>query len=186
MGRPTSVLVFAIINIVWVVLGVCGLGFELAMRLGLFKLPTENNPALQLRESNPGYRLFTDVMQVLGAVGVIVLLASAVGLLLMKPWARVVTIAYGVYAILTSILGGIVNFALVFGPMLEQTGGSGPERVGATIGVAFAVAVIALVVVYWLLVIFFLTRRGVVTAFKDQLAATDDGVEAGADLPWDE
>ena len=181
MGRPTSVLVFAIINIILACLGVIGLAFNVAMRLGALPVPTEGNPALELMESNSAYKLFTDVTQILGALGSIVLLASAIGLLAMKPWARLVTIAYAVYSILMTVLAGAINFVLLFQPMLEKTAGtSGPERVGAMAGVIMAAVMMALVAVYWLLAIFFMTRRHVVAAFEDQFSDEDDaGMVAG-------
>lgn len=185
MGRPKSVLVFGILNIVAAVIGVCGFGMALAMRFDLFKMPTENNPALELMDSNPGYRLFTDVLQILGAVGIIVLLATAIGLLLMKPWARVVAIGYGIYRILMVILGGVVSYVLLLGPMLEQTsGGSGPERMGAVFGVVGLLLGSLISILYWIVQMFFLTRPAVVAAFTDQWPEGTGDVDAAADMPW--
>ena len=86
MNRPTCVLVFAILNLILGALGVLGLAFALAMRLGVINLPTENNPAVELMESNAAFKLYNDVTQVVGGVALIVLIGSAIGLLKMRPW----------------------------------------------------------------------------------------------------
>ena len=142
MGRPTSVLVFGILNILAAGLGVCGVGGYVFMRSGVLQKWLEkmaegnpamqNNPTLQLFESNAGYRIFVDITSILGAIGIIVLLASAIGLLTTKPWARVVTIGYGVYRILMVTLMAVVTYVLVHAPTLEQA--SGLERRSAVLG----------------------------------------------------
>ena len=182
MNRPTSVLVFAILHLILGAGGVLGLAFELTRRLGLFEIPTENNPVFQLMEDNAAFKLYSDVTQVVGVAATIVLIASAIGLLKMKPWARTVTIAYGVYSIAMYLMGTVVNHALIFGPMLEETAGtSGPERIGAVAAVIGAIVFTLLFTGYWILVIVFLTRRRVVAAFEDPFGDAEFAENNGDD-----
>ena len=182
MNRPTSVLVFAILHLILGGLGVFGLAFELARRLGVFTLPTEGNPVYQLMEDNAAFNLYNDIMQVVGAAAVVVLIASAIGLLKMKPWARTVTIAYGVYSLATYVMGTVVNHVLIFGPMLEQTAGtSGPDRIGAVAAAVSAIVFTLLFMGYWVLVIVFLTRRRMVAAFEDPFGDAEFAENNGDD-----
>jgi len=168
MNRPTSVLVFAILNLILGGLGVLSLVGDLAMRLGLFELPTEGNPVLAAMATDSGLRLYLDVMQVIGIPATVVLIASAVGLLKLKPWARAVTIAYGVYTIAVSVFNPIVLYDRAFGPLLEQTAGtSGPERMAAVFGTVGLIVGAVVMTGYWVLVMVFMTRRHVVAAFDD-------------------
>jgi len=197
MGRPTSTLVFGILNIIAAVFGVCGIGFYILLRAGTLQRLLEKvaeadtaileDPTLQLLESNTAYRLFLDTATVLGTIGVIVLLTSAIGLLAMKPWARVVTIAYGVFRIVMVVFVTIVTVVLIVFPTLEATSGTdGPERDQAVMEAIETAVGLTLVTGYWLLAIFFMTRRKVVAAFEDPMGFDDDDIEPGLDMPWRE
>jgi len=179
MQRPTSVTVFAILNIIWAAIGVISLGFAVANWTGVYEPPTADNPVLKLMESNHAYRLFTHISTAVGAVATIVLLAAAIGLLQLKPWARIATIGYGCYTILITLLATVMNELLIFGPLREQTAGSsGPEHIAATAGSVMVVVMAALVMAYCGLMILMLSRRGVIEAF------VGDVDEELADEPW--
>jgi hypothetical protein len=97
----------------------------------------------------------------------LVLLAAGIGLLHLKPWARILSMAYAIYAILFGILGMVVNFIFMIQPMLEQARQQqGPEAAGAiggavggTIGGCFGL-------IYPVLLLIFMTRPKVVAAFR--------------------
>jgi hypothetical protein len=86
---------------------------------------------------------------------------------MMKPWARKLSIAYAIYALVFGVVGIVVNFLFVVRPMLEQAQGrQGPEAAGAiggafggTIGGCFGL-------VYPILLLIFMTRPNVVAAFR--------------------
>jgi hypothetical protein len=161
--RPTSVTVFAIINLVLSGLGVVGLIFWLIGKLGLMPTSSHENPALELMENSAGFQLFTDISTGLGLVVIILLISASIGMFSLKPWARKVTIGWGVYSIFMAIIGMALNYVVIFGPLLADL--DGPERIGMMIGMIFAIVFTVFFIGYYLLMIFMLTRPHVVEAF---------------------
>jgi hypothetical protein len=171
---------------------VCGVGSFMLMRTGVLeKILAQspegrqylaNEPTFQLIKSNDGFRLFMDVSTVLGAVGAVVLITSAIGLLLTKPWARLVTRAYGVYRIAFVMLTLFVNYVLVIGPNMAQS--SGQARQEALLGLAIAGLTSLAIIGYWVLVIVLMTRPRVVAVFDGSSADGDDGFDTVPDEPW--
>ncbi len=119
--RPTSVLVIAIFHFIiggfGLIAGLFGVGFG-----GLavvqpqpppgFKV-TSNPPdmmdTMKYMDANvPGWRVYQLTSAVLGLALSVALLAAGIGLILMKPWARYLSIAYAVGSIL------LQGFAMVY------------------------------------------------------------------------
>lgn len=164
MQRPTSVTVFGILNIAFAAFGVFGLIFSIA----LFFLPADsNNPVIKLIHEIPGYAMWLKICIPLGVLSCLVLLAAGIGLLCMKSWARIFSIAYAIYAIVFGIIGMVINFIFMVQPMLEQAKQQqGPEAaaaiggaIGGTIGGCFGL-------IYPVLLLIFMTRPKVVAAFR--------------------
>ena len=125
--RPTSVTVFAIINLVLGGLGVIGLIFWLINKLGLLPKSPQENPVLELMENSPGFQLFSDISTGLGLVVTILIISASIAMFSLKPWARTVTIGWGLYSILMTIVGVAVSYLVIYGPLLANH--TGPERV---------------------------------------------------------
>jgi len=97
------------------------------------------------------------------------LLAAGIGLMMLKPWARLVSIGYAIYAIVFGIVGMVINFFFLVRPMIEHAQQqSGPEAavaiggaVGGTIGGCFGL-------IYPIVLLIFMFRANVVGAFKPQ------------------
>jgi len=164
MQRPTSVTVFGILNIVFAAFGVFGLIASIA----LFYLPADShNPVIKLIHENPAYALWLKICIPLGVLSCAALLAAGIGLLYLKPWARILSIAYAIYAIVFGIVGMVINFIVMVQPLLEQARQQpGPEAAGAiggaiggTIGGCFGL-------IYPVLLLIFMTRPKVVAAFR--------------------
>jgi hypothetical protein len=164
MQRPTSVTVFGILNIVFAVFGVLGLIASIA----LFFLPADsNNPVIKLIHENPAYAAWLKISIPLGLLSCSALLAAGIGLLRLKSWARVLSMAYAIYAIGFGILGMVINFIFLVQPMLEQARQQqGPEAAGAfggaiggSIGGFFGL-------IYPVLLLIFMLRPTVVAAFR--------------------
>ena len=93
-------------------------------------------------------------------------LTAGIGLLRMKPWARLLSIGFAIYAIVFTILSMAVNFIFLLRPMLEEASHKhGPEAaaaiggaIGGTVGGCFGV-------IYPILLLIFMTRPKVVAAF---------------------
>jgi hypothetical protein len=164
MQRPTSVTVFGILNIVFAVFGVFGLIFSMA----LFHLPADSdNPVVKLIHENATYAAWLKAGILLGVPSCLALLVAGVGLLCLKSWARILSIAYAIYAIVFGILGTVVNFIFMVLPMIDQARQQqGPEAaaavggaVGGTLGGCFGL-------IYPVLLLIFMTRPKVVAAFR--------------------
>jgi hypothetical protein len=164
MRRPTSVLVFGILNMVFAVFG----AFGMIVSIVLFFAPvTSSNPVIKIIQENPGYATFLKASIPLGFLSSAVLLASGIGLILVKNWARVASIAYGAYAIVWGIIGTVMNYMCITRPLLEQASQRpGPEMAGA-IGGAIGSAIGGCIgLVYPILLIIFMVRPHVVAAFE--------------------
>jgi len=120
--RPTCITVLGILNIVFGGLGLLCSPFGI---IGLL-MPQPNSP-FQL---TPEMRMFSLIGYGFGFVFAIVLLASGIGLLNLKKWARQATCIYGWTAIVWGILSSIAN-GIMFSSRLS---GTSPEEMPVVIG----------------------------------------------------
>jgi hypothetical protein len=129
MQRPTSATVFGILNIGFAGMGIIGI----IASIGLLMLSVNfNNPVVKVMQESPGYALWFKICIPLGLLSCGVLLAAGIGLLLVKPWGRLLSIGYAIYAIGFGIVGTVVNFLFITRPLLEQAQNKGgPEAAGA-------------------------------------------------------
>lgn len=166
--RPRSVTVFAVINLIMSLLGVLFLTWNLVLRLGLLTFPgMEDTPRHQLMLNNVGYRLMSDVMTGLGFITTIIIIAASIGMFMLKHWARLATIGWGIYAIISGLLMAGVDHVLVVNPTLEQYAGK-PEYSFVVGSIVFGYVLAGLFFGYYLLMIFMLMRRHVVQAFTPE------------------
>jgi len=168
--RPASIKIFGILNIVFAAWGVVGL---LGSAVLLFASHDSNNPVIKIMHDNPGYAAWLKISFLQGIPVCAVLAAAGIGLLLLKPWARMLSIVYGIYAIVFGIFGTVMNTIFLVLPMLHQAQGkNGPEAAGA-IGAAIGGSLGGCIgLIYPVLLLIFMTRPNVVDAFR-----------AGAQLP---
>jgi len=164
MRRPTSVNVFGILNIVFACYGVIGIIASIAL---FYSAAGSNNPVVKIMQESPTYSAFLKLSIPLGILSSLTLLASGIGLLLLKGWARYLSIGYAIYAIIFGLVGAVMNFVYLMRPMLEQASHQqGPEAAGAiggaiggTVGGCFAL-------IYPILLLIFMFRSNVVAAFQ--------------------
>ena len=172
MQRPTVVTVFGILNIVFAVLGVLGALFTLFV---LKVMPVANNPVLQWINENAILMTWTNVSIALGVAAAACLLAAGIGLLMMKRWARVLSIAYGIYTIIAGVIGVVLTLVLLCKPLLDIdiAGKSrGPEiagAIGGAVGGTIGSCGGCFGLIYPILLIIFMTRPRVVAAFQSPL-----------------
>ena len=68
----------------------------------------------------------------LGAVACVALLASGIGLLALQPWARALSIGYGIFALVQCLGGTVINYIYLIQPLTEQAQQKqGPESASA-------------------------------------------------------
>jgi hypothetical protein len=164
MNRPTAVTVFGILNIVFAVFGIVGV-FASVMLFAAVGTDTKN-PVVQIIHDNAAYAAWMKLCIGLGLVVSAALLTAGIGLLKLKPWARIVSIAYAVYGIVMVVVGGVVNYFFLVQPMLAQAHTQqGPAAaaaiggaVGGTVGSCFGL-------IYPVLLLIFMLRADVKAAF---------------------
>lgn len=149
----------------------------LAMRGGLF--PNQGpNPALEVRNelahTVPGY---TAVQY--GTVGIslvldILLITFGIGLLFQKQWARIGSMVYAVLSILTKVVLGTYQLALVWPAASNFADGMAPqERAGFQVGFFGAVCIEGAFIVYPIVVLILLNLPGVKKAFNQPIGRAD-------------
>ena len=116
------------------------------------------------------YYAFTMVTMALGFVATIALGLAGYGLLNMRPWGRHVSIVYALYAIIAGIVGMIVNWIWLIGPLMEKAdaAGAGPEQAGAIGGVMGGVLGGCVGLIYPIVLLIFMMLPHVAQAFDDQ------------------
>ena len=165
MKRPAWVTFFGIVNIIWGVLGVCGIAGHLVMRSGLVQMPAGSNPTIELMENNTAYRLFSDISAAVGAIATIIIISAGIGLLMLRPWARLASLGWAVYSVVMTIFGSIMNWVLMFRPMLAQA--SRDERIGLIVGLTFSVVITLVILSYCSLMFIILMRPRIAATFRD-------------------
>jgi hypothetical protein len=164
MQRPASVTVFGVLNIVFACLGI--LGVMGSVILFLPQSANSNNPVIQIIHDNQAYALWLKASIVLGLAACSVLLAAGIGLLKLLPWARIVSIAYAIYAIVMSLVGTVVNYFMLVQPMMASAHGKSGAEAGAAIGGAIGGMLGGcLGLIYPVLMLIFMTKANVKAAF---------------------
>lgn len=162
MERPTSIVVFGVLNLLFAVLGFFGTIGSTLILLGM----NVTNPVYQIMQDSAVYRIFMYVSVPLGMLFILVLGIAGAGLLMSKPWGRTATIVYAGYALVMGLLGGLVNAVFLVGPLIEQASNSaGPEAIGAAGGAVGGVFGTCIGLVFPVLQLIFMYRKNVVEFF---------------------
>ena len=176
MKRPTSVTVFGILNIVFAVIGMCGVAVTAAQPAILQAMEqgakdngqeVQQDPVQKLLAADPKVRLIGNISTGSGVVVTLVLLISGVALLLMRPWGRTLSIVYAVYDILSKIAFSALSFWFI------QSALEGQEEVPAEIPVGTLQGIFAFSfgcslifgLVYPIVLLIFMFRTTVTEAF---------------------
>jgi hypothetical protein len=179
VNRPTSVTVFAVLNIVFGTLGVICTPFALVYTFfapqmqGFYAnagIASEMSTNAFEMMQTPAYQTFMIVSTLLGTLVSALLIAAGIGLLKLRPWARWISIGYAVYAVLSLILGQVVSYFLITKPLLENIG-SGPERMGMVGGLYGGMIGSVCWLIYPVVLLIFMLLPSVKAAFRqDQIA----------------
>jgi hypothetical protein len=166
MQRPSSVTVFGVLNIVFGALGILGIIFS-AISLMIISPNATHNPVLEIMRNSPGYAVWMKIAIPLGFLAAGVSIAAGIGLLKLKNWARILSIGYAIYTIVTGIIGMVLNYIFLLQPLMEQASQKrGPEAavlIGAAIGGTFGSC---FGMIYPVLLLIFMLRPNVVAAFQ--------------------
>ena len=182
--RPLAVVVIAVLQIVFGVVGLCGSATELSgaeeqiSSISAVSAPGEAKVTQQdvlkyWRETLPGERAVEQASAVLGLVLSLLMIASAVGLLRLRTWGLLLALGYAALNLLATAAEAVYNFAVrapalaEFTRQLAATGGRDAQMAPQLLQVSFlAVFVVsALTAVYPLVVLLVLCRPAVRAAF---------------------
>ena len=111
--RPTSVTVLAIIGIIFGGIGVLCKPFSL---VALFIPQPGPNPMVDMQKQMMAWNVANVVV---GTAVSVLLLASSIGSLSLKPWARKGMLAYAAMAVALTLIGGVVTMIWVLPKMQE-------------------------------------------------------------------
>lgn len=163
MQRPDAVSVIGILNIVF---GVYALFSVFTTSSTLAITGKSKNPIVKIMHEHPAYATWVKCTIPLGLLSFALLLSTGVGLLCLGEWARKLSIAYGIYAILFDIAVAIINFVFVLPPGIpgpsHTDGGGNPALVAAVIAIMGGVFGL----IYPVVLIVFMTRREIAAAFR--------------------
>ena len=198
--RPTSILVLAILHLVAGGIGIFGSCYSVVM-LAASGASSSSTPAVTVsptgpqgrpaapappsasqilkyyEEHVPGYKAFTFAGLAVSTVLDLMLLTSGIGLLLMQPWARILSLIYAPLSILFHVLSFTYQLAFLMPAThdlfegMSALGPIGPVMAAVTdIGFIFGL----LVVIYPIVVLFILLRRSTVAAFRGEAPRQPD------------
>lgn len=170
MQRPTSVMVFGILNIVFGAMEFLGtlLSFLLIFLMPQIHTALPNSSAIDIVMRTPFLRTWSIGVGIVSIIATIVLIAAGIGLLRMKPWGRVASLGYAIYALCAGIIGQIINYIFLFGPLMEEARRSNaPGAASFTASYTFGSGLGGCTgLIYPILLFICMTRPGVVQAFR--------------------
>jgi NADH:ubiquinone oxidoreductase subunit 3 (subunit A) len=162
MQRPVPVSIFGILNIVFAVFAL----FSVFTTLNTLAEPDESkNAIVKKMHEIPAYATWVKCTVPMSLLSFALLLPAGIGLLRLGEWARKLSIAYGIYAILFVIVIVIADF--VFLPQgrsgaLPVSDGKNPPFVDAVIAIMGAV----FGMIYPVALIVFMTRKEIAASFR--------------------
>jgi hypothetical protein len=167
MQRPVAVSILGILNIVFGFLALFGV-FNTFGVLELQDAADESkNPIVKIMHEIPAYATLVKWTIPSGLLSCVLLFVAGIGLLRMGEWARKLSIAYGIYAILIAIAESVATFIFIFRPLFTQVshagGSEGSPELAALIG---AIMGGVYVLIYPVALIFYMTRREIAAAFR--------------------
>lgn len=169
--KPASITVFGILNIVFGLLGLCGVvGAVAAFFLPI--APGTELPAAKLMQ-NEAYRIFMFITIPLGFIATVALVAGGIGMLQDKGWGRTLSVWYAIYTLVSGFIGILVNLFLVMLPTLQMLDGlpAGPEKAGAIGGMVGGTFGGCIGLIFPALLLYFMTRPHVKAYFDSQSTA---------------
>jgi hypothetical protein len=170
MHRSNAVTIFGTLNIVFSVFALLGVFNALVVQFGLSFTINSKSPFLNLLGS-PAYVFWLKCLIPLNFLSFVLLLTTGIGLLRWAQWARALSVACGIYAIVVEIAAAVIDFIFFFHPFISQTTSEARYDTFS----AVAAAVVSLGVGGWLRMIYaaalirFMTRPKTVADFRQSV-----------------
>jgi hypothetical protein len=123
-GRPTSVTVFGILNIVFGSLGLVCLPFSLFITFGMPQMWNPSDIVI----------IWLIITHIVSLICTIFLLTLGIGLLRLRAWARKWTLVYGWFTVAWAVIGSVVNLLLITSGEFGYAEETLPSALGGTCG----------------------------------------------------
>lgn len=165
MPRPTSILVFGILNLVFGGLGLCA---PISLMQLFVDVPGQPpNPVIERMKDDALLYNWIVVSTIIGLVLAVALIVAGIGLIREKAWGRSLSILYAWIAIVVGVVGTVVMAILLLVPMVQELSGqSTPEEIGGVIGGVAGGIGGCFGLIYPLLLLIFMNRRVVREFFQ--------------------
>ena len=200
MKRPTSVTVFGILNIVFAILGFCGIAVQLAQPFVQEAIEEfaekaaadagqeiKKDPTQEAIKNDPNLKMLGQISIGLSAVATVALLAAGIALLKMKSWGRTLSILYAIYDIISKIVFAVLSL-LIMMPLFaaqQDVGGPAPEAIGGGIVAGSIGCGLIFTLIYPILLLIFMLRSNVREAFAAVGGSGgDDMMQIPDDTPY--
>jgi len=175
MNRPPAVTVFAVINIIFGAIGVCGGVMYVAgtaMQLSGEMSPETQSPFIAELDRGPVFQAYTYFSMVLGLVLSVALIAAAVGMFRGREWGRKLSIYYSYTQFVLVPIGLLVTALYLPGMVQQITAEMGEEEAQFMSWYLYATSGCSALIplVYAALLFYFMTRDDVKRYFA---GATD-------------
>ena len=108
---PVSIIVFGVLNIVFAIIGICGYAGNI-VALVIESRGGAPNPVNELIYQHPFFGPFFKINIGLGSLVSILLLVAGILLLMNRRMGRTFSNAYGLYTIVTALIGVVMAFVL--------------------------------------------------------------------------
>lgn len=155
--RPISITVFGILNI----------GFSLFEVFGVFASRFMEHAKISGRTialaAGEAHTAWTHFVEVFGIVQAIMLMAAGIGLLLTRHWARVLSVAYSIIAMVYVAISAVMNYSSAQATVAQVP--SVPPHLVPILTLAVTIFGVIFGLIYPTLLLFFMTRPKVMAAF---------------------
>jgi hypothetical protein len=166
LRRPPAIPVLGALNLCFGVLSGLSVVATFMMLLAL----TPGSPVFEFVLNNPSYHVWRVIEVSFGAITTVLLLASGLGLVRARLWARKLSIFYAWVASSLGAIGLIMHTLLFAGPLLTQAAALDTTQAASAVAAALGgVAVGFATVLYPLVLLLFMYRHNVIEYF-DALA----------------
>lgn len=196
-ARPTSATVFAILNLVFAGLASCGLAFSLfgliAPQAASFGQP---NPTMDAITGNPAALTVAWVSNIWSLVTIVLMITAGIGLLAVKPYGRLCSIAYAISSLLEKVFG-LIGYYAVTGPLMRQAVQDMADdpnfkkeqvevmEMAMDVTQFTTVIIVAITAIYPVLVLIYMNRKPILKAYKPGYQSEDHYGDQPRTLPAD-
>jgi hypothetical protein len=197
--RPTAIVVLAVLNFVFAGLGIlsvlCGailfwVTMAIVTAINMVSVPATGEQTSAALQSIPGFVPYMIASSLLDTIMALLIAIAGFGLLSMRPWARWLSVVYGIYTILASLFG-IIYTLTVINPTIQswqvelaRRQGTAPPPASAGDVTRLALPVCAIAYGVALLVVLFLPHVSAAFAGKDYPPGEHFPAPADAPANW--